>query len=466
KMNDDLKLNLKGQKKIVINGYLENILGERVFKNLRVNFPQMLNLRLYDTMAQLRGDLFISGQISNPEAVGQLFIQSLFNQPLQLSLSNATIDFNKNIASINAPLVKMADSSMGLNASVYTNLSDKAIIKSLNVKSKFINTDTILMYKDTLMKSYPITIKEGKFYSEKVFADLYGSSIYLTAFSGDFNLDNNTLLIKNIASELFNGKIAGSLDFNLKDETFNSKIMARAVSASPIFDIVSSKKDNISGIMDFDVFLKGNLSSKSSLNGDLKFIVHNGRMSTLGKLEHLLYAQNVIADNMLRTSLSMVTRAITLKDTGLFKYLKGDIEMKNGIADIKMLQSLGPLMSLYIKGQYNTENDYAKLTVLGRISDEIISGLGAFGDFSINKLMIMLTGEENKYNILPSDIEKLPQLPIKNTKEFRTVINGIIDKPSSVQTFNWISYSEKSLRQKDVPMTNVKVPSFVDELPY
>ena len=47
------------------------------------------------------------------------------------------------------------------------------------------------------------------------------------------------------------------------------------------------------------------------------------------------------------------------------------------------------------------DTDYAKLVVLGRLSDEIISGLGVFGDFSFNKLMIMLTGEENKYNILP-----------------------------------------------------------------
>ena len=55
----------------------------------------------------------------------------------------------------------------------------------------------------------------------------------------------------------------------------------------------------------------------------------------------------------------------------------------------------------------------------------------------------MLTGEDNKYNILPEDFDKLPQLPMKNTKEFRSIINGIVDKPSSVILFNWISYSEK-----------------------
>ena len=31
---------------------------------------------------------------------------------------------------------------------------------------------------------------------------------------------------------------------------------------------------------------------------------------------------------------------------------------------------------------------------------------------------------------------------------------------------NWISYSHKSLKQKDVPMTDTKVPNFVNELPY
>ena len=169
---------------------------------------------------------------------------------------------------------------------------------------------------------------------------------------------------------------------------------------------------------------------------------------------------------MLRTSLSVVTKAITLKDTGLFKYLRGDIELKNGIANIKMLQSQGPLMSLYIKGQYYPSTDYAKLVVLGRLSDEIITGLGSFGEFSYNKLLIMLTGEDNSLNIKVDDIEKLPQLPMKNTKEFRSVINGILEKPSSVISFNWISYSQKSLKQKEVPMTNEKLPDFIEALPY
>ena len=404
KLSNDFKANLKGQKKIIVSGNIEN-LQNAVFKNVRVFVPQQLNVTFMDNVAQLKGDVFVNGKFNKPEIVGQITVQNFINQFLQFGATNMTVDL-------------------------------------------------------------PLNVNEGKFYSEKALATIYNSPLYLSALNADFKLQNNKLELKNISSEIFNGKLAGSIDFNLKDENFNSRIQARGVSAAPIFDIVSTRKDTISGVMDFDANMQGNLSSKQSLDGDLKFIIHNGRMGTLGKLEHLLYAQNVIADSMLRTSLSVVTKAVTLKDTGLFKYLRGDITMKNGIANVKMLQSQGPLMTLFIKGQYNPVTDYAKLVVLGRLSDEVVSGLGAFGDFSFNKLMVMLTGEDTKYNLLPEDFEKLPPLPTKNTKEFRSVINGIVDKPSSVLLFNWISYTQKSYRQKDVPMTDVKVPDFIESLPY
>ena len=323
------------------------------------------------------------------------------------------------------------------------------------------------MYKDVpLLTSYPVKINEGKLYAERASASVYGSNIYLSGLNAEYKMENENLAVRGITADMYNGKFAGDLDYNLKNDSFISKLQARGVSAAPIFDIVMLKKDTLSGIMDFDTVLKGSLLSKQSLNGTIKFIVHNGHMGMLGKLEHLLYAQNVIADNMLRTSLSAVTRAITLRDTGLFKYLNGDIDLKDGVAYINSLQSQGPLMALFIKGQYNPVIDYAKLVVLGRLSDEVIQSLGAFGEFSINKLMIMLTGDDNKLNIPAEDIEKLPQLPAKNTKEFRTVINGLLEKPSSVIQFNWISYSQKSLKQKEVPLTNEKLPDFIEALPY
>ncbi len=463
----DIKPNLKAQRKILLTGNIEELFTRPIFKNVRLFIPQQLNITLGDTIAQIKGDLFLNGKVNSPEIIGQLSVQNLINQFLQLNVGNMTVDFNKNVAIINAPALKIADSFMSVNSVLSTDFTKGVLVKNTTVKSKYINTDTFLMYKDNpIVKSVPITINNGKFYSEKATLSIYNSPLYLSAVNADFEMKDNLLMVRNISSEIFNGKIAGSLDFNLKDENFKSVLQARSVSAAPIFDIIAIKKDTVSGIMDFDTTMQGNLASKSSLDGNIKFIVHNGRMGTLGKLEHLLYAQNVVADNMLRTSLSVVTKAITLKDTGLFKYLRGDIKLKSGIAHINMLQSQGPLMSLFIKGSYNTITDYGKLQVLGRLSDEVISGLGAFGEFSWNKLLVMLTGQDSKYNILPEDFDLLPQLPMKNTKEFRSIINGPVESPSSVIQFNWISYSQKSMRQADVPMSNVKIPDFIDKLPY
>ncbi len=463
--SNNLKSNLKNNKKIIITGSIENF-KQPTLKNIRVFIPQPVNLNVNDIVAQLKCDIFANGSINNPEIVGQLSVQNLVASYFQLVANNLTAEFNKNIVNINAPVLKIDDMSAGLNATVSTDFTNELKVKNINIKSKYLNTDTVLMYKDKLVSSLPISIEEGKLYSERLSASLYNSSLYLAAFNTDFSLFNNVAHINNMSAEAYNGKLAGKIDFNLRTEQFNTNIQGRGISAAPIFDVITPHKDSVSGVMDFDSSLQGNLSSKESLNGSVKFDVRNGHMGTLGKLEHLLYAQNVIADNMLRTSLSVVTKAITLKDTGLFKYLRGDIELKNGVANIKMLQSQGPLMALFIKGQYYPSNDYAKLVVLGRLSDEIVSGLGSFGEFSINKLMIMLTGDDNKLNIKVDDIDKLPQLPMKNTKEFRTVINGILEKPSSVITFNWISYSQKSLKQREVPSSNEKLPDFIESLPY
>ena len=462
----DTKNNFKTNKKVCITGSIENI-EKPSMKNLRIFIPQQLNLKIKDSNAQIKGDLFLNGDINNPEIIGQLNFQNFINQVFNLSFTNGSLDFNKNNVILNIPQLKLADSLLGMNALISTDVTKKLIIKNINLKSKYMNTDTLLMYKDLpIFNMFPIEILDGKFYIERLLTGLYSKSLYLTAFTSDIKLKDCIIELNNLSSELFNGKLVGSLKYDLDKEDFSSSIMARGISSESILTLLSDKKESISGILDFDSNITGNLLLKDSLNGNIKFNISNGRMTSLGKLEHLLYAQNILADNMLRTSLSVVTKAITLKDTGLFKYLRGDIDVHNGLLKIKSLQSQGPLMALYITGIYNPMSNHASLTILGRLTDEVIAGLGIFGDFSFNKLMIMLTGEEEKYNTIIADIEKIPQLPSRNTKEFRSIINGNIEKPSSVALFNWISYTQKSLKQKEIPMSDVKLPDFIKTLPY
>ena len=112
------------------------------------------------------------------------------------------------------------------------------------------------MYKDSpLMKQIPIKVSECKFYSDRLMTSLYGSELYLSQVNSDLKMENNILSVKNLTAEMYNGKMAGDIDFNIKDESFNSKISGRGISAAPIFDMVMTKNDTVSGTVDFDTDL-------------------------------------------------------------------------------------------------------------------------------------------------------------------------------------------------------------------
>ena len=213
--------------------------------------------------------------------------------------------------------------------------------------------------------------------------------------------------------------------------------------------------------------INSSIKSKLLRQANLKFIIHDGQMSTLGKVEHLLYAQNIIADNMLKTSLAVIGRAIATKDTGLFKYLNGMLTINNDVVTIKSMKMLGPNMSLYITGHYGLMSNIANATILGRLSNTIVSSLGSFGTFTMNKFKIALTGESSEDSkILQAGVENIPQLPQRNTKEFKAIISGPAEAKSSVRTFMWISETEKEYRTKEVNQSNAIIPKFIESLSY
>ena len=84
-------------------------------------------------MAQLKGDIFVNGKLNKAEIVGQISLQNAVNQFMQMSVNNMTIDFNKNIAVINAPQVKIADSAFSINSTILTDISKELIVKNINV---------------------------------------------------------------------------------------------------------------------------------------------------------------------------------------------------------------------------------------------------------------------------------------------------------------------------------------------
>ena len=312
-----------------------------------------------------------------------------------------------------------------------------------------------------------MTIDSGTMFSEKVIIPSTVDNLILTDMNSSFKLKNNKVNITTLTGNLYNGKIVGNSDIDLVHGIYNAFIQGRGISVGPVMKSMTNLKETIAGKLDFDMNLNSSTSSKLIKNGDIKFIIKDGEMSTLGKIEHLLYAQNIIADSMAKTSLAVVSRAISAKDTGLFKYLNGILSINNDSISIKSIKMAGPNMSMYITGHYGLMSNIANITVLGRLSNSLVSSLGAFGTFTMDKFRLALQGEnDEEYRILQYGVENIPELPQRNTKEFKAIISGPIESKSSVRSFMWISESEKEYRTKEVPQSNVGIPSFIENLPY
>ena len=84
----------------------------------------------------------------------------------------------------------------------------------------------------------------------------------------------------------------------------------------------------------------------------------------------------------------------------------------------------------------------------------------------MDKFKIALAGEQGEeYKILQVGVENIPQLPQRNTKEFKAYISGPAEAPSSVKSFLWISETEKEYRTREIQRSNVAIPKFIEELP-
>ena len=451
----------------VLTGSIENLYNP-IFKNIKINILKTCPINISHYMAKLNGNLVINGKIRKPEIVGNIKVPILSDKYGCFTAKNIALGLTKNIINFDCANVKIFESSLSFVGTAEAKLTQNIKIKTLNIKSKDIDLDNLslllLIAKNCELKAI---IENGTMFSESVSIKTPVDSILLSDMNANFNLNNNNLNINSLAGNMYNGKIAGHINFNNLTGNYTGLIQGRGLSAGPVLKSMTNLKENICGKLDFDMNINSSIKSKFLKHANLKFIIHDGQMSTLGKVEHLLYAQNIVADSMLKTSLAVITRAIASKDTGLFKYLNGIIVINNDVATIHSIKMLGPNMSLYITGHYGIMSNIANATILGRLSNTMVSSLGNFGTFTMNKFKIALTGEgSEEVRVLQNGVENIPQLPQRNTKEFRAIISGPAEAKTSVRSFMWISESEKEYRTREVPQSNIGIPKFIENLPY
>lgn len=494
---DDKNLNIE-KNYIYINNIKTTLIGKVLninsapYLSANIKIPNQISTSLAgcpNSLITVNGGLVLSGDLNKPEINGSFDVPVINVPSSSFSLKNAKIQFDKDI-NIKCPQVKIANSSMSFTARAdkpqsFADMS-KLIISNVDFAADNIDLNTLIPIYKNLPKNSSgmnLTILNGK-NSVKQFRV---GRIVSNNITSNISLKDNILYLTNLRSDAYFGKMVGDVGYDFGHKNIILNLQGRGMSANTVLTAVTGKSDDIYGKLDFDSNITMSGFSKNellrSLNGYTNFIIKDGKMSALGKFEHLLYAQNIISNSVFKATLNVIAKAVTVKNTGVYKYMKGKVAFSNGWANINWIKTSGPSMSLYMTGRCYLPDNIANLIILGRISDDVVRVLGPIGEFSVNKAIsyIPKIGEitsffASQFTTNPNyeNTSMIPYLTPKTefqTKEFKVVIDGDIQKQSSVRSFKWISAPIVPQAASDdvIPIPNkapeAAVPDFVKNLP-
>lgn len=295
--------------------------------------------------------------------------------------------------------------------------------------------------------------------------------IVVQNLGADFILKKDLFYLNNIIGDAYSGKVKGNVVYNVVNGKTVVDFKGYNMNSTSAIAGVAGIKNAMSGVLDFStkVAFQG-IEYKDiikSLKGNFSFRIQNGALGKVGTLEEFLNAQNIISNSVMRLALNTVTSTVTVKNTAIFKYIKGDMIFSKGWANISSIKTSGPTMSYYAKGRYNLLNGAANVILLGRLSSDVVIMLGPIGDLSVDKLtsyipkfgtltaviiksMTTNPAEENVANIPPLSSGD------KSYKDFKVVFSA-----GRVKSFKWLSNVDTSAIDIKSTIKDVK-KQFID----
>ena len=468
-LNTNFKEKLATANKIVtVNGKVGGLNAKtQTLQNIKVLTPSEIvssipNMK--NSVLKAKADMTVNGTTLAPVIKGSVNVSQVAVPEFLFAGKDITVDFSKDVIMAKSPQIDLNGSKLAFNTSVSTNFVPNTIINELSITSDDMDVDKLMEIMALMPQgevapsaSIPVVINKGHGVLKKV----KSGTIVATDASGDFTLKDNIFKLKNLKATAYGGIVAGSVDYNIPYETIKANVQGRNMDSNGAVTAFAGLKDQLQGKLDFDanISMMGLLYEQQmkTLKGTVNFSIGSGQMGSLGRLEHFIYASNLMSQKFAQSTLNSVIQTLAPKNTGKFEYLKGHLSFDNGWAMINPIHSGGPQMSLYISGRYNLLNNYADIEVLGRVAKEIVNVMGAVGDMSVSKLLSNISGFGSSasnvlsnYNAIKDEktLAKVPQLVPErvDTKQFQVVIDGNVEKPSSVRTFKWLA-SEQEVAQ-------------------
>lgn len=512
KLSADFTSNLNKAIKIIsVTGKVLNFSNIR-FENVKIAVPDSLTFSvtgLNGSEISIKTDISINGKLLSPYISGTLDISHLNVPDYNIKSNNINLVFDNSNVYLRAPELYVKNSKFDITANISPKFSRTIVVKDIKLVSPNFDLPSVASSFASLSNSQtsqgfsvPVKIISGKAYlSNFVATGLQASNV-----SSEFSLDNNLLKTRKMTADAYNGKVWGNIDYNFLYASTAINVFGRYLDAAPAVLSLTGVNDNISGKLDFatnaNMFGYSRVQQLKSLKGKMKITIHNGQLGTLGKFEHFLYAQNLISQTLMKSTINLIAQAVTAKNTGRFKYLNANMIFSDGYANIDSLEFSGPNMSMLISGRLNLLNNWADFEILGKVSHEVTNVLGPLGDLSLSNIVSNIPKLNNvalpnlffnnfNLQVSPNVLAKIPSLTPKTdlkSKNFTVRILGNVESVKSVKSFKWLvlksevpqgqqnTYQQKTAEvSAPSQLTNTVVvpsrkqqsqlPSFLDNLP-
>lgn len=458
----------KPNKILALNGgiKLAKTLG---FDNLKINVPSPITVTTNffgGEEISFDADLLLNNNISAPKINGNAKIFVLNIKKYLTAIKNADVSFADDNIRVIAPDVQINNSKLNLLADVNPAIKDKLSVSNLQLHCANLDMNSL----------FELIEKEANPFAKSLIAVKKGiatinnfSVLDLKArdISADFSLDENIIKVKNISANAYDGEVTGSLNYDIAHSLLDIMLDGKNINMKNSLYDLCKLDDNISGIADFSSnisLVTGQYNNViNSLSGKLDFTSTNGKMGTLGKFEYYLYAQNILYHGLLKTTLNRIADIFTKDTTAQYRNAQGSLLFQNGYMITESIKTIGKDMSLYVKGRHNLISNQVNIDIYGKISDEITSKLGSFGNVSISDFMEnKSTKSVNNIILLPQNvIDEIPDLYNQGsakTNIFKVNILGDINSLNAINSFMWI------LPKQEIPQPNEQLPDFTDML--
>ena len=279
--------------------------------------------------------------------------------------------------------------------------------------------------------------------------------------SSDFTFNPNTFVfnLKNISGTAFKGDLSGDVSYNMINGKIGVNLKGSGLDAVSAINGAAGIKNALTGTLDFsaNVTTSGvtDVDMIKNLKGNVSFDIGNGAFAGIGRIESLLSANNIMSNVILKAAVAALSSLPVIKESANFDYLKGAMTFNEGWANISSITSSGANVAYYITGKYNILNGSANVTILGRLSADVVAVLGPLGELSVDKL----TSYIPKFGALTANIIKtvtanpanektefIPQLSGDDEvyKDFKVEFNGGVESSSSVKSFKWLNNPDMS----------------------